>query len=401
MKYALVILLLTASLARAATLNELLRSAETNNLSIIAAHQRWEAAREQTVIAGALPDPRLSYGYYIEEVQTKTGPQQQRAGLSQTFPMFGKRDLGKTAAAHGAEALYARYRAVRSETLFQLKKSWFELYYLGRALDTEQTREQLFQTLEKTAERAVENGGDARDLLELRISLIQIEDTVQTLQASRIPLETKLNALLNRDSTTPFDLPQTLPEPEPLSQPEMQTAFRNGNPAIEEQRALLAREQAKETLASRNWLPDITLGADWIETGDGGDDPIVANISINLPLWHSKNRAERLNAGFEQAARKNRLQDQINTAQVWLTESFITRNDAARRAAFYAAKLIPPAEQHFELSRTAYENGANDLRELTLSEERLLRLRLMLERARADRAIAEAEIEKILGGFAQ
>jgi len=401
MRQAFVILLLSAFVLHAETLDELLRVAETNNPSIRAAHNRWQAAREQTVIAGALPDPRLSYGYYLEEVQTKTGPQQHRAGFSQTFPMFGKRGLGETAAAHSAEALYSRYRAVRAETLFQLKKSWFELIYLDRALDTEQTRQKLFQTLEKTAERAVENGGDARDLLELRISLTQIQDTVQTLEAKRAPLEAKLNALLNRDSTTPLDTPQTLPPAKPLNELELQAAFRDGNPAIEEQRARLALEQAKETLAKRNWLPDVTLGADWIETGDGGDDPLIANISINLPLWHSKNRAERLSAGFEQAAQTSQLQDQINTAQVWLTESFITRNDAARRAAFYAAELVPPAEQHFELTRTAYENGKDDLRELILSEERLLRLRLMLERAHTDRAIAEAEIEKILGGPAQ
>ncbi len=398
MKTLFSILLLSASLTHAETLDELIRVAETNNPSILSAQRLWQAARERTISAGALPDPRLSYGYYLEGVQTRTGAQEQKAGFSQKFPLFGKRRLAQEAAAHSADAVTASYRAVRAATLFQLKKSGFELYYLNRALDTGQARLHLFQTLEKTAERNLENGGDARDLLDIRITLTRIEDSIQTLESKRVPVEAKLNALLNRDRRAPFDLPETLPDVAPRNEAEMLSTFHANSPVLEEQRALLARRQAARALAERNWMPDITLGADWIQTGDGGEDPLIANISINLPLWHSKNRAERLSAEFEQEAQQNRLQDQINTAQVLLTESHIKRNDAARRAAFYTAELIPPAEQHFELTRTAYENADADLRELTASEERLLSLRLMLERSRTERAIAEAEIEKYLGG---
>ena len=390
------ILLLSTSLIHAETLDELLRLAETNNPAIVAARQQGEAARERATVAGSLPDPRLSYGYYLEEVQTRTGPQQQRAGISQKFPMFGKRSLGETAAAHSAEALHARYRAVRADILFQLKQNWLELYYLGRAYHTEQNRMDIFQTLEKTVERVVENGGDARDLLDIRITLTRIEDHLHTLEAKRIPLEEKLNALLNRDRSTPVEYPATLPPEKSFTEPH--TLLQNSSPAIQEQHAALARRQTDEKLASRNWLPSITLGADWIQTGDGGDDPLIANISINLPIWHSKNKAERLSAGLEQAAQENYLQDQINFEQVLLTKAFIKQTDSARRAAFYTTKLIPPAEQHFELTRTAYETDEADLRELTASEERLLSLRLMLERSRTDRAIAVAEIEKLLGG---
>ena len=268
----LCILWLTSPMLHAETLNELLQMAETNNPAIVAAQRQREAARERTTLAGALPDPRLSYGYYLEEVQTRTGAQQQRAGISQKFPMFGKRGLVESAAAHSAEAVTACARAVRATTLFELKRNWFELIYLGRALVTEQTRLQIFQTLKKTAERAVENGGDARDLLNIRINLTRIQDTLQTLEAKQIPLTARLNALVNRDEKTEIKITDPLPEPLPKSEAEIQSAFLNGSPAIEEQRAWLARRQAEQALAGRNWMPDITLGADWIQTGDGGDD---------------------------------------------------------------------------------------------------------------------------------
>jgi len=398
MKNLFSILLLSTSAVCAETLDELLRIAETNNPAIAAARQQMEAAHEQITAAGALPDPRLSYGIYLEEVQTRTGPQEQKAGISQTFPTFGKRGLYREVALHSAEAAAARARAVRATTLFNLKKNWFELYYLTRALETEQRRMTLFQSLEKTAERAVENGADARDLLDMHISLTRIENTILTLQEKQIPLINRINALVNRNPETSLKVPKTLPEAAPLSEQEMQSEFLSDNPAVEEQRALLARRRAARTLAGRNWIPDLTLGADWIQTGDDGDDPLIVGISINLPLWHSKNRSERLRAELEQTAQKNLLQNQINTARVLLAENYSKRNDAARRATFYADKLIPSAEQHFELTRTAYENADADLRELTSSEERLLNLRLMLEHSRTARAVAEANIERLLGG---
>jgi len=398
MKRSLVILLLSAFTVCAETFDELLRAVETHNPSIIAAQTRWQAARERIIVAGSLPDPRLSYSDYLEEIQTKTGPQQQKAGISQQFLMFGKRGLSEEAAAYDAEALYARARAVRAETLFQFKKNGFELFYLNCAIATARARKNLFQTLEKTAERAVENGGDARDLLDLRITLTQIRDHIQTLESKQTPWVETLNALLNRDPQSPIPSPVTLPPALFLTQQELGAVLRDSSPAIKEQRAMLAREQARETLAKRNGLPDITLGVDWIQTGDGGDDPLLANISLNLPLWHSKNRAERLRAEFERTAQAFHLENLINRVQVLLTEQRAERNDAVRREALYTAELIPPAEQHVELTRTAYENGAADLRELTASEERLLNLRLMLERSRVDRAVAEAGIEKFLGG---
>lgn len=38
----------------------------------------------------ALPDPRLSFGFFINEVETRVGPQRAKIGLQQTFPWIGK-----------------------------------------------------------------------------------------------------------------------------------------------------------------------------------------------------------------------------------------------------------------------------------------------------------------------
>ena len=389
---------MSAVTAYTETLDDLLREAEAQNPAILAAQKLWEAAKERIITAGSLSDPKLSYSYYLEEIQTKTGPQNQKVGISQTFPLTGKRGLRREAAGYRAEALASRARATRATILFNLKKTWFELYYLTSALETEQARLHLFHISEKTEERAIENGSNARGLLDIRIILAQINDQICTLEIHKAPLQTTLNALLNRDLEGPLPAPASLPIHKEIHETDLRSTFHINNPAIEEQSQNLARHQTESALADRNWIPDITLGADWIETGDGGEDPLIGTISINLPIWHTKNRAERLTAELDQAAQQKNLQDEINTAQVRLTNQLTKRHHAIHRIALHEHDLIPSAQQHVELTRTAYENGEVNLRELTASEDRLLKLLLMLERKRTNRAIAEAHIEKLLGG---
>ena len=67
-----------------------LRYASLNNAELKAKFEQWKAALEQIPQAKALSDPKFTYGYFIEEVETRTGPQQQKFGIIQVFPWFGK-----------------------------------------------------------------------------------------------------------------------------------------------------------------------------------------------------------------------------------------------------------------------------------------------------------------------
>ncbi|HER19754.1 MAG TPA: hypothetical protein ENO14_01765, partial [Chromatiales bacterium] len=64
-----------------ATLQDYLRHAARTNAGLEAAFEEWKAAVEQVPQAKALPDPRFTYGYFIDEVETRVGPQEHRLGL--------------------------------------------------------------------------------------------------------------------------------------------------------------------------------------------------------------------------------------------------------------------------------------------------------------------------------
>ncbi|NCP08893.1 hypothetical protein GW860_08350, partial [bacterium] len=72
--------------------NYIAQAIEGNN-DLKAAEDAWKAASDRARQVGVPPDPRFTYGYYIRPVETRTGPQRQRFGLSQTLPWFGKLSL--------------------------------------------------------------------------------------------------------------------------------------------------------------------------------------------------------------------------------------------------------------------------------------------------------------------
>jgi cobalt-zinc-cadmium efflux system outer membrane protein len=97
------------------TLQDYLRYAALNNAGLEAAFEQWKAAVEQIPQAKALPDPRFNYGYFIEEVETRVGPQRQKFDIMQTFPWFGTIEARTDQATATAKAAHKLYMAKRLE----------------------------------------------------------------------------------------------------------------------------------------------------------------------------------------------------------------------------------------------------------------------------------------------
>ena len=98
----------------------------------------------------ALPDPRFTYRYYIEEVETRVGAQRQAFELAQRFPWFGKLKLRGDAAFEASEE---GLPAVADDPLG---------YAIGAFVACVKTGEDVFVT-----------GGDARRALDTALGIIE------------------------------------------------------------------------------------------------------------------------------------------------------------------------------------------------------------------------------------
>ena len=98
------------SITESSSLADCLKVALSESPAAEAAFWRWRAALERVPQVTALPDPRVSWGYFVNPVETRVGAQRQRAGLSQTLPWFGKLELRGNVAAQAADAEFERFR---------------------------------------------------------------------------------------------------------------------------------------------------------------------------------------------------------------------------------------------------------------------------------------------------
>ena len=71
-------------------IGDLLRYAYENNPSILAARQGWKATLENYRVATGYPDPQIMVTYFPEPIQTRLGPQDWNASISQIIPFPGK-----------------------------------------------------------------------------------------------------------------------------------------------------------------------------------------------------------------------------------------------------------------------------------------------------------------------
>ncbi len=104
------------------------------NPELEAARANWRSKAALVEPAGYLPDPTLSLGLYLQEVETRVGPQQARFGISQSLPWKGKLRLKSDMAAAGAQAARRNYENLRVHLFSDFKKWVFELIYLNQAI---------------------------------------------------------------------------------------------------------------------------------------------------------------------------------------------------------------------------------------------------------------------------
>jgi cobalt-zinc-cadmium efflux system outer membrane protein len=389
-----------------AGLRDYLAYAALNNAGLEAAYDRWQAVMEKIPQARALPDPRLSYGHFIRSVETRVGPQQHRVGVAQSFPWLGKRGLRGDVATQEAHASYQEYEAAKLRLFYNVKSTWFELAYLHRAIEITENNLSLLKDLEKVAQTKVRGGSGLAGVAKAQVELGKLEDQKRSLLDFRQPLAARLNAALSRPANSPIAFPKSIAvSSRQLDEQRLLEWLAETNPELRGLEAQIAREQKGVELAGKDYFPDVTVGVDYTQTDgalvpgvrDNGNDPVMATVSINIPLWRKKYDAALRAAEHRRSANKNRLQNRANLLRADLKMALYKFQDAERKIDLYRDTLTPLAEQSLEIAQQSWESGKADFLNLIDAERLLLEFQLQIERARANREQRLAEIEMLVG----
>jgi len=388
-------------------LADYLRYAALHNAGLKAAFEQWKAALEQVPQAGALPDPRFTYSYFIEEVQTRVGPQEQRLGIMQVFPWFGTIEARTDAAASAAKAARMRFESAKLSLLYEVKAAFYEYVYLARAIEVARENLSLIQHFEEVARaRYVAAQAQHPDIIRAQVELAILEDKLKALEALRTPVVARLNSVLNRPAGDP------LPWPERPQMPEVKPKrgivldlLRQKNPELGAMDFDLASAVSRIDLAKKQSYPQIGIGADWIDTGeatmagvsDSGKDPVILMFSMNVPIWRKSYRAAVLQAQAAARRVRHERKDLENSLIARAERVLYDFEDSGRKVRLYGEVLVPKAEELVGASESAYTAGTIDFFSLIDAQQTLLQFQLEHERAWTNRRQRLADLERLVG----
>lgn len=389
------------------SINDYLKVAMERSPRLRSAYNVWIADLKKSDHVGALPDPILTYAYFVEQVETRVGPQEQRFGIRQAFPWFGTLGAKKDMAYAMSQASYQRFEAARFELFYDVKAAFYDYYYLGRDLSITKENLDLLQFWESVAQSKYKVGLKQHpDIIKAQVELGKLEDHLTTLQEQVTPRAARLRALLNLPETTTLPIPTEISVEEvPLVEDSVVSLITRQNPNLRALERVINSKRAGERLAGKQSMPSFSIGVDYIQTGEAinpdlsesGKDPWMIGASLSLPIWFGKNSARKKEAKAQRRAAEYNLRDTENRLIAVTKQLLFEYADALRKTRLYRDGLVPKAEQSLNAVFAAYQAGETDFLNVLDAQRQLLDFQLTVAREQSRLATKRAQLEMLSG----
>lgn len=396
-----------SELTESSSLSDYLAYAALNNPGLEAAFNRWKASLEKIAQVKSLPDPKFEYKYYIEEVETRVGPQRQSFSFSQAFPWFGKLDLRGEVAIEQANAARQRYEAEKLKLFFEVKDAYYEYYYLSKSIAITKENVDLIKHLESVAQsRYRAASGRHPDIIRAQVEAGKLEDSYISLLDLQEPIIARLNAVLNRPVQSEIPSPNEIQFNEvDITDEELLSSLIRTNPELKALDFEITKSRKSIELAKKDYYPDLNVGLGFIDTDDSavgnpidnGKDPVIASVSINIPLWRGKYDAGVRQAKSQYLAFKGQRRDKTNSLSSELKMALYRFRDAKRKIDLYRDALIPKAKESLKVTESEFRSGNGNFNDLIDAQRILLDFTLSYEKALADRSKSLAKLEMLTG----
>lgn len=381
-----------------------MRLLNERNPSVQAAYASYCAAQSKSKFASTLPDPKISYSYYIKEVETRVGPQQHAVGVMQAVPWWGKLCQRQNVAEREISLAWQQCIATKVAAALQLKLYLLELHYTQSAITIQCENVHLLELMEEATKSRAQVGGAIADVLQINIEVQQLIDDISILREKASLIATEVNALLDQDLCSIIDIPPELIDlhldtTHPID-------LENANPQLLLSCLQVERQEALRCLAAQNRYPDVTVGVNWIQTGkainpvpDNGKDPVVASISLSLPLWQHSYSAQEQEACYKKEAQEANWQKLHRSLQAQQKDIQLRHRAAIRESELYSERLLPDAKETLDILGDSYQAGKADFERYLGAQRLVLTYQLRVVRSTVNRLKAEVEYQALLGTF--
>lgn len=363
------------------TLQSAIDIAVQDNPSLAQIQARSEAMAAIPSQVGTLPDPVISFNALNLPVDTFDTRQenmtQMQGGISQAIPFFGKLALREQAATYQAEAATHDVTEARFRLLRDVKKTWWALFYLDRALEIIVVNQNLLRQFVKIAQTKYEVGeGLQQDVLLAQLELSKLLDTEIRLTGAIDKAKAQLNALLDRPTNQAFKIPVQIQENLPTLQEEalLFEQAENYRAILASRRESINAAQSRLDLAKKDFFPDFKVGAFY-----GGRDDTLAGreradflslkISMNVPIFAATKQQKAVDQrSSELMQQRYALQDQWNNVRAEISTAYSDFHQTKNLTVLFKSGIIPQARQTVASMLAGYQVNKVDFLNLVRSQ---------------------------------
>ena len=382
------------------------------NPRIQAKRKLVEASALRVPQAASLEDPTvgvMGYPFFPNVPQTASGRMTADLVVSQKIPFIGKLDAQAQMADAEADVTRAQLAAAEWEVVEQVKRAYYELYYLQQAIAITTKSRGLAVDISRVAEAKYRTATvSQQDLLRAELEVANIDGELIRLRQELQSSQARLARLLHISPDTPVRALDELPSDDvPKDLQALYDQAIAARPELHMELAGIRKERIAADLARLQYYPDVTLSFGWggmttekalAPTADGIDNLSIGAM-INVPLYRS-----RLDAGVREgeartvmkAREYDNLRDQT---QEEVKDLFVRAQSEQELLKLFEREIIPKAEQTLNVSIPAYEVKQIDFLQLIDNWRSLLRFQISEARLRAQLRQSIASLERVVAGL--
>lgn len=386
-------------------LDNYIQQVADKNENLKALHQDYLVSLAKADQVNVLPNPEVSLGLFTPEMNGHAGINWFRIEGMQAFPWFGTLKAKKELALANAAVKNKSVPIASLEIIYQLKKSWLEIYEFKQKRKLYQTNLELLDRLENTIITNIETGkSSAVNVVKVHLQKEKIKTDLELLEyQTNIPLAT-FNQLLQQNPTTKVDIRSTLSFPKlPSNKNDFSLVESRPHPIIQQLNHQQIVANKSLTINSLNRKPSFSLGFRWgyvqpypnINFDGNGTDMLLARAKIRLPIYTKQYRAKEQEEEHKIIAIDHQKKEVISQFTQMITQA---------KAEYKSAKLkIDLFEKQKELTQSAieilegnYSTQGNGFEEILQLQMELIEYDIMILETIVEAHIAVAKIEKII-----
>ncbi len=388
---------------------ELIQQAIAIHPKLQAARSRIAAAQFRIPQARALPDPMaetLFWPIANNAQQLASGRMTNQLSLSQTVPWPEKLRTQAEIAAREVGMAQADMREIEREIAESVRLAYYEVWFSGEAHRIVNANRKLAEQIVKIAQNRFRSGGSQQDVIRAELEVEKRDQQLLELEKQREVAQADLATLVQQPLAFSVEPQNDLKVNDiPTQLDTLLSSAKQCNPTLQNLAWQIQRDLQKQRLASLQKYPDLTYGVQYgmmsssqaISPVADGIDNISFSVGTTLPIWKKKIQAGICQAVSEKNSSAQLHQSEWNSIAGRLRRLVQQAQSLDKQRSLYVERIIPRAEQAFEISQAEYTVGKTSFIQLSENFSEALMFRVEVARIEATLAGMLAQIERTVG----